>query len=386
MKIHLVACAALALGLLAAYPAAADLPSPVGTALFAFPGSPDQPGSAASAGLAMTDRWLGDEPFWNPALRARSTVRLSPLLLRLSRQDLRKDNRSFDEQPVAFDAAGLWLSFPLAPVTIGVYGYQPLLRVEDNAFQRGVPGGPSPPAVLQSNSSMRELRGGVSISVDGGRARSGIGVEWTHRTDRYELNEQSGAPDEGLRTAEFSGGGIGLQAGAALDLGGRRDDGEGTFSLGAAVRYVPELTLEGEERAELTLAGTSSTPISVNREAGFEAGASLRWNVSPALALGAGGGARTAQEWKEFAVSSGEHQSFGGSLRYHDERDPWTVFFGIGQEQQSGVPEPRAGLVGLGIGWKLEGMTLDFGLLHRSLQRAGKPNSADDRVVVTVGF
>lgn len=386
MKIFLVACAVAGLALLRTTPATADLPSPLGTALFSFPGSADQPGSAHSAALALSDRWLADEPFWNPAIRGGSVLRISPSLLRISRQDLRKDNRNFDEQPVSFDGAGLWMSFPVSSLTLAFYGFQPVLRTEDNAFQRGIPGGPTPPAILQTTVSMRELRGGVAASVDGGRARAGIGAEWTYRTDRYELDEQSGAPDEGTRTTEFSGGGVGLQAGATLDFGKAEDSDEMLFSIGGAIRYLPELKLEGEEGADLVSTGSSSTPITVHRQAGFEAGLSLRWAVSPALRLGAGGGARTAQEWKEFGITAGAQQSWGGSLEYHDARDPWTVRLGVGQEQQSDVPEPRSSMVGLGIGWKLEGMTLDFGLLHRSLQRTGKPNSSDDRAVVTVGF
>jgi hypothetical protein len=59
------------------------------------------------------------------------------------------------------------------------------------------------------------------------------------------------------------------------------------------------------------------------------------------------------------------------------------VRFGIGQERQKDMPEPRAGLLGLGIGWRWEGSGLDFGLLHRSLEREGHPTSSDDRLVAT---
>jgi hypothetical protein len=44
--------------------------------------------------------------------------------------------------------------------------------------------------------------------------------------------------------------------------------------------------------------------------------------------------------------------------------------------------------VALGFGWRLEGTLLDLGVVHRSLARAGQPNSYEDRVLgsVTVEF
>jgi hypothetical protein len=73
---------------------------------------------------------------------------------------------------------------------------------------------------------------------------------------------------------------------------------------------------------------------------------------------------------------------------FHDARDPWTLRFGVGQEQQNGVPEPRAGSLGLGFGYDWEGIVLDLGILHRGIERPGHPRSYDDRVVgsVTVEF
>jgi hypothetical protein len=61
---------------------------------------------------------------------------------------------------------------------------------------------------------------------------------------------------------------------------------------------------------------------------------------------------------------------------------------GVGQEQQTGVPEPRAGVYAIGLGWRLEPLQLDIAVLRRSLARGEQPASYDDRVVagLTVGF
>jgi len=60
---------------------------------------------------------------------------------------------------------------------------------------------------------------------------------------------------------------------------------------------------------------------------------------------------------------------------------PWALRFGLGMEQQADVPETRAGTIGLGIGYDMDGVILDFGLLHRSVERSGQPRSYDDRVI-----
>src|SRR2546426_11760406 len=86
----------------------AQPPDPINSTLVGFPGAASGPWSAASAGLALADRWLGDEPIGNPAAALPRAVSVSPLLLRSSRQDLRADNRRLDEQAAFFDAAGGW--------------------------------------------------------------------------------------------------------------------------------------------------------------------------------------------------------------------------------------------------------------------------------------
>src|SRR6059036_164007 len=91
--------------------AQAQPPAPLSPTLFAFPGGYANPASAASTGFALADRWLGDEPFSNPATPPRGEVTLSPSLIRVSRQDLRADNRNYDETSAFFDGAGLAAGF-----------------------------------------------------------------------------------------------------------------------------------------------------------------------------------------------------------------------------------------------------------------------------------
>src|SRR5439155_21449937 len=94
----------------AAAPALAQIPSAISSDLFPFPGYHVSPGSAQSAGRALSDRWLGEEPFDNPAAARQYTLALSPLLFHISRQDLRADNRVFQETSAYFDAAGGYFS------------------------------------------------------------------------------------------------------------------------------------------------------------------------------------------------------------------------------------------------------------------------------------
>jgi hypothetical protein len=53
--------------------ASAATPAPLDPRLFAFPGAFPNPASARSAGLALADRWLGDDPYDNPAARVKGT-------------------------------------------------------------------------------------------------------------------------------------------------------------------------------------------------------------------------------------------------------------------------------------------------------------------------
>jgi hypothetical protein len=370
----------LSAGLLAC-PALAALPSPIDPARVAFPGGVVAPGSAASASLALADRWLGEEPFDNPAVPRRFALSATPVLLHVSRQDLRSDNRNFEEQFAFPEIGGAWAGVPLGAVQLSAYFHQALLRRESNTYLlgRGLGGGPS--AALASETGTREMHEGLAASIAVGPARLGVAAEWTHRADFYDLTEVSGSPDEGHRRASFSGGGLGAQAGGRLDLG----PASHRVELGGAVRWVPSLDLEGVELREL-LSDTSSTPVAVSRTSGWEGGVSARVAVSETFRATAGLGGSGRQEWKEFGVTSGPGFEWKVGGEFHDPAAPWTFRFGFGSEQRRGGPEPRAGVVALGLGWTLTSAQLDFALIHYAIGRADQPTSFDDRLVATVSL
>ncbi len=365
---------------LTAASSSAQTPAPVDPVRFSFPGSVPAAGSARSAALALADRWLGEEPFSNPAMIRARGFALSPQLLHMSRQDLRSGNRDFDEQPAFFDAAGGWAALTAGPAELFLYAYQPVLRLEDNAYTLGTILSTGPSAIIRTNSTAREVRAGLGASFGVGPARLGVAGEWTRRDDHYELTEESGSPSSGTQTATFSGSGIGVQAGARVEghlLRARR------LAIGASLRYVPALSLDGDQRLDL-LSGLTVAAITAERESGWEGGASVLAAVTESVGLLAAVGGRTTQAWQGFGVESGGGAEWKLAVEYRDPRDPWTARIGIGQEQQRGVPEPRAGVLGLGIGWTLEHTQLDLGVTHRTLARSGQPTSYDDRVVGTV--
>ncbi len=362
---------------LAAAPARAQLPSTIAPDLFAFPGSHDSPGSALSAGRGMADRWLGDEPFDNPAVSGPATLELTPLLYHVNRQDLRADHHGFAETSAFFDAAGGFLRLERGRMGVALYGYQPMFRQEDNSFQTGtllVPTGTS-----STNSQAREFRGGLALSLGRGHARLGIAGEWTHRSDHYESTAQMGGPAPDHSVADFSGDAAGGQAGVRVSFG----EGQGSLTLGGAVRYMAELDLTGDETLE-GASGSTHNVLSTRREAGWEGGVSARYAATDAFhVLGSVGGS-SQQKYQGWDVASGPGFEWKLAGEYHDARDPWTVRLGLGQEQQSNVPEPRAGVVGLGFGYRVDSTTFDIGLVHRTFERADSPNSTEDRLLLSL--
>jgi hypothetical protein len=358
---------------LAAAPAHAQLPPTISSDLFAFPGYHDSPGSAMSAGRALSDRWLGEEPFDNPAASRPYTLALSPMLFHVSRQDLRADNRNYQETSGYFDAAGGYFAMEAGRVGITLYGYQPGLRLEDNSF---VTGSQLSPGSATSSSESREIRGGVGLSVGSARVRFGIAGEYTHRADHYERTSNSGGPITSTFVTDFDGDAVGGQAGARWVLG----EGPGGITLGAGLRYLAELELKGDE----TLNGTTTSPVSTKREAGWEGGVSGRYVVTDAFHALAGFGGKSAQKYEGWGVTSGQAFEWKIAGEYHDARDPWTVRFGLGQEQQSEVPEPRSFVFGLGFGLTFETTQVDLGLVHRSFERGAHPASTEDRILLSL--
>jgi hypothetical protein len=369
----------LILGLSVAVPAAAQTPSPIDPTLFSFPGGFINPPSATSAGLALADRWLGDEPYINPAAPRAERVILGPALLHTSRQDLRAGNRNFDERSAVVDGAGAALGLPYLPVWL--YVHQPVLRFDDYSFNRGNGFDPNiPPATIRGQADVRETRAGAAASAAVARVRLGGAVEWTRRDDRYQTDEQSGAPDQGQRLVEFDGSGVGWAVGVHYDT---PDSGAHSWTMGAALRSIPKLEVSGQQTLDL-LSGSSTAAVAAVREAGWEGGVSTRYALTQEFSMTAGFGGTSEQKWEGFGITNGATTAWAVGGLFHDARDPWTLRFGVGQEQQTGVPETRAGSLGLGLGWDMEGVVLDFGLLHRGIERPGRPRSYDDRVVGSV--
>lgn len=378
MRLLHLAVPVVALGCLVTQASAVVPPPPLDQpGLYAFPGSSPGGASAVSAGLGLADAWLGDEPSGNPAASPARGVAVSPVFLHVSRQDLRAGNRNFDESAGSLDLAGGRLALPVAGCGLSLYAWQPVLRLEDNAFTRGLPvEGQPAPAVIRAQSEMREWRAGLALSRGFGRLRLGVAGEWTSRNDSYDEQEISGDPLSGTRHADFTGDGFGFQAGVQLTPAPR-------WMLGAALRRVPALDLSGGWEQRLQVGETQGT-VSGSREAGWEGGLAARFEVTPAFRVLASLGGGTQQEWAGFGVAAGPASSLRVGLDYHDAETPWTLRFGLGRETIDGVPEPSAGVVGLGFGWTAESFGLDLGLLHRSLDRAGKPTSYEDRVIATV--
>jgi hypothetical protein len=344
--------------------------------LYSFPGSLPGPASAVSAGLGLSDRWLGEEPFDNPAAVPARGIMVAPVFQRVKRQDLPADY-DYDEIEGYLDLAGGWLSLPVRGVGVTLYAYEPVLRLEDATFvTREAPDQVLPPRTFTATSSARELRAGVALSHAWRGTRFGAAVEWTRREDSYDFDEV--LPRAGLSHVDFSGDGIGFQVGARVPVAS-------AVVLGGALRYVPSLDLSGQRTIE---AEDLVQPVSATRDAGWDGGVSARWSVSAAFRVLASLGGRTAQAWDGFGVSAGRAVGWSAGLEYEETEQPWTFRFGLGQEQQVGVQEPRAAAYALGLGWKVDALRVDLGVLRRSFEHAGKATSYDDRVVagVTVGF
>jgi hypothetical protein len=334
-----------------------------------------------STGLALADRWVGDDPFDDPAMRGSPAVVLTPLLQRVSRQDLRAGNRDYDETSAFFDGAGAWIRSPVGlGFHVAAYAHQPELRNEESAFTQGEPGGPVAPATIRTRTRAREVRAGVAVSWTAGSFAAGAAPEWTYRDDSYTAIETSGDPGAGTRELQFSGSGLGGQAGASWAMPAERLRG---LRVGLGARYLPALELDGMLTEDL-IAGSSETAIAIERESGWEGGLSAEARLTPAFRVIAGGGGRTRQAWSGLGVVSGRRTEWSLGGEFHDARDPWSLRFGIGGESHEGSPEPRAGRVAIGFGWSWGDVRVDAGALRRSLERPGSPTSFDDRVVGSV--
>jgi hypothetical protein len=97
-------------------------------------------------------------------------------------------------------------------------------------------------------------------------------------------------------------------------------------------------------------------------------------------------GNRTTQEWKGLDLTRGGGFRWSTAVDFHDARDPWTLRFGLGQQSERGTPEPRAFVIGLGMGWVMDTTVLDVGVLRDSFSHLGGATSYEDRVVATVSL
>src|SRR5262245_23651266 len=376
-------CLPLLLTVAAAADSSAQPPPPLNSGYFAFPGSNPSPGSAISAGRALADRWLGDEPFDQPCLRDSSGIELSPLLARVSRQDLRAGNRDYDETAAFFDFAGGRIQAPAwGSVRLAVYASQPLLRLEENAFTTGELGGPVAPATFQTETHSRELRSGVALSWTMGPLTLGAAPELTYESDEFTTIEQSGSPSSGTRSLEMSGSGFGGQAGVVWAA---PDEQWKSVRVGVGARYLPKMDLDATQRDEL-LAGTSETSFTVERESAWEGGVSMSVLVSPAFRAYGGAGGRAAYDWTGLDVTTGASSEWSVGGEFHDDRVPWAFRFGVGHETHEGSPEPTATRIAIGFGWKWDDLALDVAALRRNLDRPDVPTSYDDRVLATLRF
>jgi len=371
VRILWTCCTLLWLG--AASAARADAPVPLDvTAFYAFPGALPGPGSAASAGLGLANRWAGDEPFDNPAASPARGVMLASVLQRVKRQDLPTDYRSYDETEGYLDAAGGWLSLPVGGFGVTLYAGQPVLRREEESFTTKP--GVSPANAYRVSADSREVRSGLAVSHEWRSGRLGLGVEWTHRDDSYELEASSIV---GSGTVDFDGDAVGFQAGAVVPAGER-------VLVGVALRYLPSLEVGGPQVVD----GEAMNGVSATRDAGLEGGLSARIRVTDVLRAIAAVGGSTSRDWAGLGLTEGRALSWGLGLEYAEPDQPLTIRCGVGQQQQNGVPEPRAGVYSLGFGWRFDPLQLDVALLRRSLARGDQPVSYDDRVVagLTVSF
>ena len=359
-------------------------PPPLGNPTFGFPipGDYVTPSSAASAGLALADRWLGKSVYENPAAIVPRGVEVSPVYQRTSRQDLSSQNRDFNQTFGYLDLVGASLSLPVGKWGLVLYGWQPVLRLEEQTYTEGPQ---LAPAEVHQFDTQREMRGGVAISRGFGAFRAGASGEWVHRDDNYEAHLQSGNPLAGDRVTTFSGDGYGVSGGVVYE---KDPDKVRGIWVGASARYGAEIPLTGTYSGVNDFPGGAATDTTfaydATRGSEWTGGLSARMTVSPATRVLVAGSYRSGQDWDGFGVSTSAGGGWSAGLDWKDDELPWGARFGVGQEWNPGALEKQAGLVSIGFTYVSGTLVMDLGLMSRNLDREGFAHSADDRAVLTV--
>ena len=154
----------------------AQPPAPLDPHAVRLPGrARRRPASAASAGSALADRWLGDEPFDNPGgARRRAASRLAGAPAReppgpARRQpQLRRDRRRSSTSPAAGSRCRVRRD-RRSPL----YAYQPVLRRRGQRVHRGERGRGARRPWSQQPSTAREVRAGLALSARSARRAAG---------------------------------------------------------------------------------------------------------------------------------------------------------------------------------------------------------------------
>ena len=371
-----------AAAMMSAPAARAQLDPPSSGALFGFPGSFATPATPVSAGHALADRWLGDEPWDDPAAGGgRSTIQGAMLYLREDRQDLRAENRQFDGGGGSIDFGSAALGVPLPGKLTGwLYTYRPEVRSEDVAFYLGSGTDPlQPSALVTAQTLSKEARSGVGLSRGFGAMRLGLAIELTQRSDEWTRTLQSGAPESGTRHTQWDGTATGAQLGFRWTRG---DSAARSLTIGGGLRMIPELQVSGNNDTEL-LTGSSDSSVTTTRQSGWEGGLSAAYRITPEVRVLAGAGMRTAMDWSGLGLTSGRWSNGALAFDYHDPETPWTIRAGYALDQQDEVAESHAGTLGLSFGWDFGGGTVvELGGIHRSIHRSGEPSAYQDRVLL----
>ncbi len=344
---------------------------------FPLPGDFVTPANAASAGLALADRWLGTTGFENPAATLPRGLELSPLFQRVSRQDISSQNRDFEQVTGYPDAAGARYAMAFRQWGITLYAWQPVLRLEEFSYSAGPL---ATPAFQRLLTSQREIRAGGSVSHAAGVLRIGLAGEYVRRDDSYETHEQSGDPSAGDRLIDMGGDGFGVSGGVSWEKDVDRPWGSW---FGAALRYGSELTMTGTADERLAL-GDTTYDFTATRDVEWSGGVSGRVTIAPATRFVAGLSVRSGADWKGLDIGTTTGASWSAGFDWKDPELPWGARFGVGQEKNPGAVEEKAGLLSVGFTWVSGDLVLDAGILHRNLAHGDLPRSSDDRIVASV--